>query len=135
MTYMLYLDSPFLINNTYGLTVLTKAPNFQFKFFMFAWLIYSQFELNWGWKHDSFQKMILIYVRSTCSVVVLKTLFELWTARNDTNNVSLFHLSYLITHMAYMCSLWTPNVQIDYFMLECSIYVLLVLNKGVTLSK
>jgi hypothetical protein len=44
--------------------------------------------------------------------------------------VSLFHLSYLITLTAYLCSQWTPNVQMKYFMFDWSIYRLLVLNRG-----
>jgi hypothetical protein len=128
-------DFPFLINNTYGLIVLTKDNKFSNQFFC-VWLVDLQtICVKNGWKHDSFQIMILVHVCSTCSVFELKMRFETWKARNVTNNVSLFHLSYLMTHMAYVCSLWTPNVQINYFRLECSIYVLLVLNRDVTPSK
>jgi hypothetical protein len=43
---------------------------------------------------------------------------------------SLFHISYLITIMSYLCSQWTPNVEIKYFMFDCSIYSLFVLNRS-----
>jgi hypothetical protein len=42
----------------------------------------------------------------------------------------LFYIFYLITLMAYLCSQWTPIVQIKYFMFDCSIYRLFVLNRG-----
>jgi hypothetical protein len=42
--------------------------------------------------------------------------------------VCLIHLSYLITHMAYLWSQRTPNVQIKYLMIDWSIYRLFVLN-------
>jgi hypothetical protein len=82
-----------------------RTPNFQIRFFIYAWSIYRQFVLNRGWKPDSFQIMILGYVCSTCSVVELITRFETWKGRNLSNGVSLFHLSYLITLKAYVCSL------------------------------
>jgi hypothetical protein len=97
---------------------------------MFALSSYRLFVLNRGWKRESFQIGILVYVCSVCSVVELKTGFETWKARNVVNGVNLFHLSYLITHMAYVCSLWASNVLINNFMLECSNYVLLVLNRA-----
>jgi hypothetical protein len=73
--------------------------------------------------------MIFVYVCSTCSVGERKARFEPWKQRNEANSVSLFHFSYLITLMAYACSVWTPNVQINYFILEWSIYIILVLYK------
>jgi hypothetical protein len=71
---------------------------------------------------------------STWSIVQLKTRFEASITRNDANGVSLFHLSYLITLMAYLCSQRTPNGQINYFMLDWSINTLLVLNRGCKLD-
>jgi hypothetical protein len=58
-----------------------------------------------------------------------------WTrnAFSGVNNKkwrSLFHLSYLITFMAYLCSQWTPNVQFKYFIFDWSIYRLFVLNRA-----
>jgi hypothetical protein len=50
--------------------------------------------------------------------------------KNDVNGVRLFHLSYLITLMAYKWSRWTPNVHIKNFMFHWSIYGLFVLNRG-----
>jgi hypothetical protein len=64
------------------------------------------------------------------SIVELKTRFETWITRNDVNGVDLFHLPYLITLTAYMCSQWTPNVQIKYFKFHWSIYRIFVLNRG-----
>jgi hypothetical protein len=88
------------------------------------------FELNRGWKRDSLQFMIFVNVCSTWSVVELKTRFETWITRNDVNCICLFHLSYLITLMSYLCSQWTPNVQIKYIMSDCSIYRQFVLNRS-----
>jgi hypothetical protein len=39
-----------------------------------------------------------------------------------------FNLCYLITLMTYLCSQRTPNVQIKYFMFDCSIWSLFLLN-------
>jgi hypothetical protein len=83
-----------------------------------------------GWKRDSLQIMIFVNVCSTWSMVQLETRFETWITRNDVYGVSLFHLYYLITLVAYLCSQRAPNAQINYFMLDCSIYTLFVLNRG-----
>jgi hypothetical protein len=88
------------------------------------------FVLNRGWRRDSLQLMILVNVCSTWSMVELKTRFEAWVSRNDVNAVSLLHLSYLIILMAYLCSQWTPNDQINYFMFDWSINRIFVLNRG-----
>jgi hypothetical protein len=106
------------------------TPNVQIKYFMFDWSIYGLFVLNRAWKRDSLKIMIVLYVCPTCSVVKLKIWFETWKARNDVNGVSLFHLSYLITLMAYIRSEWTPNVQIENFLFDCSFYTLFILNRG-----
>jgi hypothetical protein len=74
--------------------------------------------------------MIFVNVGSTWCMVELKTLFQTWITRSDVNGVSLFHLSYLITLKAYLCSQWTTNGQIKYFTFDWSIYRLFVLNKG-----
>jgi hypothetical protein len=47
-----------------------------------------------------------------------KTAFWDVNKKNDMNGVSLFHISYLITPMAYLCLQWAPNVQIKYFMID-----------------
>jgi DNA-directed RNA polymerase subunit RPC12/RpoP len=86
--------------------------------------------LNTGWKCDSLQLMIFVYVCSKCSVVELKTRLETWNARNDVNCAYWFHISYLITVLAYLCSQWAPFVQIKYCMLDWSIYRQFVLNMG-----
>jgi hypothetical protein len=104
-----------------------RTLNFQIKYFRFDWSICRLFVLNRGWKRDSLQIMIFVNICSTWSIVELKTPFETWITRNDVNGVGLFHISYLITLMAYLCSQWTPNVQIKYFMFDCSTYSLFVL--------
>jgi hypothetical protein len=86
--------------------------------------------LNTGWKSDSLQLMIFVNVSSTWNNFELRTCFETWITRNVVNGVSLFYLYYLITLMAYLCSQWTPNFQIKYFMLDWSIYKLFVLNSA-----
>jgi hypothetical protein len=84
--------------------------------------------LNRAWKPISLQIIIFVYVCSTGGIVELNTLFETWITRNDVNGVSFFHLSYLITHMAYLWSQRTPNVQIKNFMFHWSTWSLFVLN-------
>jgi hypothetical protein len=86
------------------------------------------FVLNSAWERDSLLMIIFLNVSSTWSIVELNTRFEAWITRNDVNGVCLFHLSYLITLMAYLCSQWTPNVQIKYFTFNWSICRLFVLN-------
>jgi hypothetical protein len=98
------------------------------KYFMFDWLIYRLFVLNTSLETWLFEIMIFIYVCSAWSIVELKTRFEPWIKRNDVNGVSLFHLSYLITLIVYLCSQWNPNVQIKYFMCDWSIYRIFVLH-------
>jgi hypothetical protein len=105
-------------------------PKVQIKYFIFDWSIHGLFVLNRGWKRDSLQIMIFVHVTSTWSTVELITRFETWIKRNDVNGVSLFHFSYLITLMAYLCSQSTPKVQIKYFMFDWSIYRLFVLNRS-----
>jgi hypothetical protein len=102
----------------------------QIKYFMFDWSIYRLFVLNRDWKRDSLQIMIFVYVWSSWSIVELKTRFETWIKRNDVNGVSLINFPYLINLMAYLCSQWTPRVQINYFMFDWTIYRLFVLNRG-----
>jgi hypothetical protein len=104
-----------------------RTPNFENKYFMFDWAIYKRFVLNRRWKRDYLEIMILVNACSTLSIVELKTRFDS-RITYDVNGVSLFHFSHLITLMAYLCSQWTPNVQIMYFMFVWSIYRLFVLN-------
>jgi hypothetical protein len=104
------------------------APNVEIKYFMFYWSIYRLFLLNRSWKRHSLQITISEYPCLACSVVELKSRFETWKARNDAYGVSLFHLHYLITLMAYLCSQWTQNVQIKYFMFDWLMYRIFVLN-------
>jgi hypothetical protein len=107
-----------------------RTPNFHIMYFMFPWFIYRPFVLNMGWKRDLLQIMIFVNVCSTCNMVELNTRFETWIKINDVNGVSSFHISNLITLMAYLCSQWTPKVQIKYFMFDWSIYRLFVINRG-----
>jgi hypothetical protein len=91
-----------------------------------SWLIGAKLAL----KREILQIMIIVNVCSTWSLIELKTPFERWITRNDVNGVSLINLSYLITLMAYLCSQRTPNIQIEYLMLDWSLYTLFVLNRG-----
>jgi hypothetical protein len=106
-------------------------PNVQMNYFMFDWSIYSLFVRNGAANvSDSFEIMIFVYVSSTWSIGELKTRFEAWIQRNDVNTASLFHFSYLIKLMAYLCSQWTTNVEMNYFMFDWSIYRIFVLNRA-----
>jgi hypothetical protein len=84
--------------------------------------------LNRGWKRDSLQIMIFVYICWTWGIFELRMRFETWKTRNDVNGVRLFNISYLKTLMAYLCSQRAPNFQIKYYHL--SIYRLFVLNRG-----
>jgi hypothetical protein len=57
-----------------------------------------------------------------------KAIFENWMERNSVNGVYCFHLSSLITVMAFLCSQLAPFVQIRYFICDWSFYRLSVLN-------
>jgi hypothetical protein len=112
-----------LLNLTYLIILVAYlssqgTPNVQIKYFMFDWYIYILFVLNKGRKPDSFQIIICVHNCSTWSIVELKTRFETWIKWNYVNSVCLFLLSYLITLRAYLCSQWTPNVHIKYFMFD-----------------
>jgi hypothetical protein len=103
-----------LFNHSYLITLMAYlcslwASKPQIKYFMFDWSIYRQFVLNRAWKHDSLQIYLFVHVSSTCSTGELKTRFETWITRNDVNGESLFHLSYLINLMAYICSQTTAD--------------------------
>jgi hypothetical protein len=95
------------------------SPNVQINnYFMFDWSIYRLTVLNRCRKLDSLQTMIFVYVCSTWSIVEIKILFETWITRNDVIGVILIHIPYLITLMAYLCSQWTPNLQIKYIIID-----------------
>jgi hypothetical protein len=66
------------------------------------------------------QIMIFVYVCSTWGIVELKTRFETWITRNDVYGVTLFHLYYLITLMAYLCSqrLQTYTIRILFWLVD-----------------
>jgi hypothetical protein len=74
--------------------------------------------------------MIFESICTKLSMVELKTRFEAWITRNDVSGIRLFHLSYLITLMAYLCSQCTPHDQNKYFMFDWTIYSLFVLNRA-----
>jgi hypothetical protein len=121
--------SHFLYNN--GLPVLTmdtKYPNQVI--LMFDWTIYRLFLLNTGWKLIHLKIMIFVHVCLSWSILVLKTPFETWITRNDVNGISWIHLYNLITHIAYLCSRLTPNVQIKFFIFDLSNNILFVRNMG-----
>jgi hypothetical protein len=107
-----------------------RTPNAQIKNFMFDWSIYRLFVLNTGCKLDSLHILIFVYVCFARSMVQIKTRFQTWITKNYVIRVIMFHLSYLITIMAYLWSQWTPTVQIKFFMFHWSIYRLFVLNRG-----
>jgi hypothetical protein len=104
--------------------------NIQKNYFMFDWPLFTLFVVNRVWKRDSHHIMIFVYVCSTWGIDELKTRYYTWITRNYVNGLSLFHITYLITRMAYLCSQGTPNVQIKYFMFDWSIYRVFVLNTG-----
>jgi hypothetical protein len=105
-----------------------RTPNIQITYFMFDWSFFRLFALNTCWKRDSFQMMIFVNICSKWSMVQLKTWFETWLTRNDVNGVSFTF--YLRTLIVYLCSQWTPKVQINYFMFDWSIYRIFLLNRG-----
>jgi hypothetical protein len=74
--------------------------------------------------------MIFVNLCWSWSMVELSTRFETWITRNGVNGVSLIPLSYFITLTAYLCSQWTPKVQIKYIMFEFSTVRLFVINRG-----
>jgi hypothetical protein len=97
---------------------------------MFDWSIYRLFVINIGSKRDPLQITIFVNVCSTWDIVELKTRLETSITWNDVNGVSWFHLSYLITIKAYLCSQRKPNALIKYFVFDWSIYRQFVLNTG-----
>jgi hypothetical protein len=119
---------PSLFNETYGLHVLTTETKCQNQEFYVDLSIYRIFVLNRACKHFFLHIMIFVYVCSIWRIVELKSRFDSWRTRNVVNGVSMFHLSYLMTLMSFLCSQWTPNVQIKYFVFHWSIYILFVLN-------
>jgi hypothetical protein len=86
-----------------------RTLNVQIKFFMFDRSIYISFVPNTCWKQESLQIIIFVKVCSTWRIVELKMSFEKWIRRNDVNGISLFHLFYLLTLMAYLWSQRSPN--------------------------
>jgi hypothetical protein len=107
-----------------------RTPNVQIKYFMFDREIYRLCKLNKCCKGLCFDLIINVYIFSTWVIVELTTRFETLITWNDVNGLRLFHLSYLITLKAYLCSQRTPNVQINYFIFDWSFYRLFVLKRG-----
>jgi hypothetical protein len=120
---------PFLCNNNSGLPALTtdnKCTNQVF----YVWLVYLQ-------------TICAKQVLETCLSpnndisICLLNMRHSWTKKAfwDVNNkkrpksCSSFHLSSLITFMAYLCSQWTPNVLMTYIMFDWSTYRLFVLKQ------
>jgi hypothetical protein len=66
---------------------LQRTANAQINYFMLDWSLYTLFVLNRGWKHDSLQIMIFLYVCSTRNIFELKKRFETWITRDDVNGV------------------------------------------------
>jgi hypothetical protein len=85
-----------IISLFYIITILSylcsqRTANDQFKYFMFDWSIYNLFVLNRGWKRDSLQIMIFVYICSTLGIDELKTRFDMGITRNVVNGVCLCH--------------------------------------------
>jgi hypothetical protein len=70
------------------------TTNVQINYCTFDWSTYRLFVLNRGWKRDSLQIMIFVFLCSTWIIFELITRFEAWITRNDVNGVCLF--SFLI---------------------------------------
>jgi hypothetical protein len=104
-----------------------RTPIVQIKYFMFDRWTYRLFVLNTGWKRDHLQIMIFVNVRSTQRIWIQNAFWDVKT-RNDAKGVNFFLPSYLTTLLAYLCSQWTPNVQINYFVFDKSINRIFVLN-------
>jgi hypothetical protein len=127
--------SPLLYNNTFGYLCSQWTPNVQNKFFMFVWSIFTIFVLNLGWRRDSLQIMVFVYVCLTRNIDELKTRFEKWITRNDVNGVRLFQFLFNKTYglSALTSDTKFPNqlhVQIKYFMCVLLIFTLFVLNRS-----
>jgi hypothetical protein len=88
------------------LTMGTKCPNEV----LYVWLVDLQAICDkQRLEKYSHQIIIFVYICSTWGTVELKTRFETWIKRSNVIGVSLYHLSYLITLMCYLCSQSTPN--------------------------
>jgi hypothetical protein len=121
--------SPNLSHDTYGLLGLTmeiKCSNHVF----YVWLVDQQTTCaKYGlevWITSNNIRICLLDMRH----VWYKNAF--WDVNNKKwlNGVNYFQLSYLTTLMAYLCSQWTPKIQIYLFMFDWSIYSLFVINRG-----
>jgi hypothetical protein len=120
--------TPFLPNNTYGLPVVTKDTKFPSHVF-YVWLIdlhtiFVKFGLEtWFSPNDDICKCLLDMKHGW-------NINAFWGVNKEKwRKWCVFHISYLITLKAYLCSQCTPNVQIKYFMFDLSIYILFVLNR------
>jgi hypothetical protein len=90
-------------------------PNVQNKYFV--WLvdlhtIYGTYKQKTWFHTKNDIRICLVDMRHVWSI----KRFLRRVKQEMTKMVFLFHISYLITLMAYLCSKWTPNVQIEYFM-------------------
>jgi hypothetical protein len=122
--------SPFSFYNTYGLPVLsmdTKCPK---QVFEVSLVNLHTFVLNWAWKRFILQIMLFVFVCLVWGIVEINTRFETYIKISDINCVSLFNLYYLITIMVYLYSQRTPNVKINYFLIDWSMNRIFVLNRG-----
>jgi hypothetical protein len=102
----------------------TISPNHVF----YVWLVVLQticakYGLEkWFSPNDDIRKFLL-------DMKYYSTKRSFWfVKKNDLNDVSLFLLCYLITHMVYPHFQCTPSVQIKNFMFDWSFYRLFVLN-------
>jgi hypothetical protein len=104
----------------------TNCPNDIFCFLVDLQTISAKYALEtWFCPNDYIRICLLDMQRSWT-----KKLFETWRERNDLNGVYFFHISYLITVLAYLCSQLATVVQIKYFKWDWLFYRLFVLNTG-----
>jgi hypothetical protein len=109
-----------LFDTSYVITLMAylfsqKTPNY--KSSTLFWLVDLLYICaKWELERCVFQIMLFANVCSTGCIDEIVTRFETWISRNDVNDLSLCHVSYLIRLMEYLFSQWSRNVQIKYFM-------------------
>jgi hypothetical protein len=121
----------FYLINLPALTTNTKCPNQLFHvWFVYLQTICAKYGLEtWFSPNNDIRKCMLYMMHGSN-----KNAF--WDMNNKRGRkwCTFFHLSYLITLIVYLCSQWTSNIQIKYFMVDWSIYWLFVLNRGCKLE-
>jgi hypothetical protein len=124
------IDSPYIFNNFYGLLVITMDTKYLNQVF-YVWLTNLQITCpKYGLvtcytPNDDNSNCLLDMKHGSIKVAFCFVYKKEW--RKWCKFVSL---SYLITLVVYLCSQWTPNVQIEYFIFDWSIDKTFVLNKA-----